>query len=309
MGNFPTHGNLLLSPFNGLPQWQMAPEDDSIGLFQGADRSFGEMMSFQAHQIQAKKLGPITGCGGIGRNILRRSRRTPQDGVASHADELVNRHQTADHGVIFNQNMASQGRPVGHDHLIPDFTVMGNVRISHDKISIADSRGSSPIRRPPVDGYELANHVSGTDGHPRRLASVPKRLGRRTHGNKGKNAAILSDLSQSIDDHVGIDVGILSDPHMLPNGRKRSNFNPRADLGSGMNDGLGMNFQSSLLIIDLAISMIRGCRARMKIYSSGVKNLRKARYGLCLHPYPSGRGKDKGDRWKILFAAVRFSLI
>ena len=59
----------------------------------------------------------------------------------------MDRRQPADHRPVFHHNMPGQSRHVGHDDVVPDRDVMGNVTVGENMVVLTNR--ASP-RRPPV---------------------------------------------------------------------------------------------------------------------------------------------------------------
>ena len=68
--------------------------------------------------------------------------------------------------------MAAEHRSVGDDHMITEYRVMTDVRISHQQIVRAEPGWLSGIIR-PVNGHVLSNHVVVPHSHARQFALEP----------------------------------------------------------------------------------------------------------------------------------------
>jgi hypothetical protein len=77
--------------------------------------------------------------------------------------ELVNYGETAQDGPIPNLYVSSQGCCIGHDDVIADLTIMGDVNIGHKQIVIANACGHGILGCAAVQRGKLADDIAVTD--------------------------------------------------------------------------------------------------------------------------------------------------
>src|SRR3989304_10291240 len=173
----------------GLRKGYMGAENNTVGVLERADRGFGKMVPLQTYGVQTEELGSVAGGTHVGGPSLGYSRPPPDDGITTHADELMNGYQSSNDGEIFHFDMPSQGGGIGHNDLVSHPAIMGDMGISHDEVAPAQDGFSPSFRRGPIDAYEFPNYIVTADDDPGRLTPVAQVLWRCTDGNKRKYVA------------------------------------------------------------------------------------------------------------------------
>src|SRR5437588_4947000 len=125
-----------------------------------ADAFFAEAAALEAYGIQSISAGATFG-GGFreGKNVAGNCRPATNKCVSADAHEVVHRAQRAHCGPILDDDMATQGRRVGHDYMISDYAVVSDVGVGHDQVVAADAGEPSAFGGAAIDGDEFADHV------------------------------------------------------------------------------------------------------------------------------------------------------
>ena len=113
---------------------------------------------------------------------------------------------------------------------------MGNMRIGHDIVLISNNRFPFLFGRRPVDGGIFPNHIVIPDKDTGIFAPIPDILRWRTDRNKGVYPIALTKLCMTIDHHMGSDIRILADGHIVADDTIWANPNPGSQLGVGADD-------------------------------------------------------------------------
>ncbi len=114
------------------------------------------------------------------------------------AAELVHDSETAEDGVVVDNHMATQGGGIGHDHVVPQLTVVGDMSVGHQQVVVADAGGRCILQRAAVDGGEFADHVAITNLQPGLFAGVLFILGIFTDRGELEDAVVLADAGQAL---------------------------------------------------------------------------------------------------------------
>jgi hypothetical protein len=92
--------------------------------------------------------------------------------VLAHPDELVDAAHAAQDGPVADVRVAREGSIVGEHGLVADAAIMGDVRIGHEPVVVADARHAFVLHRTSMDRAELADRVAVADLGARGLARV-----------------------------------------------------------------------------------------------------------------------------------------
>jgi hypothetical protein len=98
-----------------------------------------------------------------------------------------------------------------------------------------------------MDGYKFPNPVIVPDVQPGRLAPVSHGLRSGSDGNEGEQVAPVPDFRPPFGHHMGFQDGVLPDLDIFADDAVGPDFDSRAQLGFGVDNGGWMDFQLALL--------------------------------------------------------------
>ncbi len=92
-----------------------------------------------------------------------------------------------------------------------------------------------------MDGDELAEGIAIADAGAGGFAGVFQVLAAGSDRGERVEDVVGADCDRSLDHHVGVQPGPVSDSHLVADDAVGSDFDPGSQLGLGGNDGGGMN--------------------------------------------------------------------
>src|SRR3982751_5552783 len=117
-------------------------------------------MAFEAHCVDSVSMSAALGSGFRERkNVTSNSRTATDERMRPDTDEVVHRTQRAHRRPILDDDMATQGRSVCHDHMIADRAIVGYVSVGHNQIVAADFCQAAAFDGATVNSDEFANNV------------------------------------------------------------------------------------------------------------------------------------------------------
>src|SRR5579871_1731105 len=122
--------------------------------------------------------------------------------VLADPDELMDGAQTAENGVIAEHDMAGQRRVVGHDDMIADPAVMGDMGADHKQAIAADPGDHAAAIGARVHRHIFADRVAAPDNQRRILAAIFEVLRRVAERGKRENPRSGADRGPPVDDHM-----------------------------------------------------------------------------------------------------------
>ena len=205
------------------------------------DALFAESVAFEAHCIDSVSMSAALGSGFRERKNVASDRRTATDEcMRAYAHEVVHRTQRAHRSPILDDDMATQGRTVGHDYMIANRAIVGYVSVGHNQIVAADFRQASPFCGATVNRDEFANDIVVANLEPRGLTFVTQVLRRESNGRKWKEAIaracfgrpFYGDVRDQFATFAQFDTG--SDSAVRADLARGMNFRGVVENGSGM---------------------------------------------------------------------------
>src|SRR5690606_13889858 len=128
----------------------------------------------------------------------------------SDAAELVHAGVSPDIGPIRYLDVPGKCRSIGHDHFVPDSTVVSNMGLGHKQISVPDGRDTAPPGCPAVDRNELAYLIAGADHRLGLFAPVLQVLRGEPYRCKWVNVGFIAHRRVTGYDYVRFQ------PHAVP---------------------------------------------------------------------------------------------
>jgi hypothetical protein len=226
-----------------------------------ANTFFAEAAAFEPNSVQSKSAGAAFG-GGFGerKDVAGDRRSAADEGVSADAHEVVHRAQRTNRGPILDDDVAAQGRGVGHDYVVADRAVVSDMGVSHDEVVAADASEASALDGTAIDGDELANDVVVANFEPRGLAVVADILRSKADGGKRKEVIMSSDFRGTIDGDVGDQFAGFAEFHVCADGAVRADFAGWMNFCGGIENGRGMGVHW--------IVKCRPCRDSVLLYCS-----------------------------------------
>jgi hypothetical protein len=119
-------------------------------------------MSLESFAVQATRACRLPGDQDERWDIL--SDRRPHGREAVHADsaELVHQGKAAQNGMVPDGNVAGERCVVGHDDIVPDLAIVGNVYVGHNPVVAADPGDTTAVLRTAIEGAIFSYRVAVT---------------------------------------------------------------------------------------------------------------------------------------------------
>ncbi len=149
--------------------------------------------------------------------------------MRADADVLMHRTHCAHHSPILDRHMSAEGGGIGQDHAIPNYTIVGNVRVGHNQVVIPHAGDAAAFYRAAIDGDKFADLVVVPDFQLSGLAGVGDVLRRQSDGRKWKEAVIRANFRRALNRDVRNQVASFAELHL------RSNHTVGADFAGRMN--------------------------------------------------------------------------
>ncbi len=157
--------------------------------------------------------------------------------VGAHANELMNQRETAQYDMIFDPHVPAKRGAIGKDRVIPDLTVVGNMRIRHQQILVSYTSDASAARRSTIQCAVLANNILISDFQSCGFTRISNILRSITNGGELEYLVITADSGGPLDDNVRTDPGTFTDFDVRPDNRERANLNVRSEACTRMHNG------------------------------------------------------------------------
>ena len=232
---------------------------------------FAEAAAFEADGVQPISAGAaLSGGFREGKNVASDRRAATDECVRADAHIVVHRAQCSDGGPILDNDMATQGRSVGHDYVIADGAVVRDVGVGHNEVVAAEASQASAFDGAAIDGDEFADDVVVADFEARGLAVVADILRREADGRKRKEVIMRPDFRGPIDRNVGDQFAGFAKFDVCADGAVRADLAGGVDFCSGIEDRGGMGVHSRYLTScrDSLLRSFRHSRAGLS-YSAG----------------------------------------
>ena len=148
------------------------------GVMQRGDRFARVTAAAHADLVEPIALCVITDSQGERQSVFDHYRIAADIGLASDTAELVYAGISADIRAIIDDHVAGQGRGVGHDYVIAEQAIMGDVRLGHQETIVASFRYSAAAGGAAMNSHEFADAIPPPDFSFSRLACELQILGR-----------------------------------------------------------------------------------------------------------------------------------
>src|SRR6266536_1884230 len=227
---------LRFDPGQGVGNGQPLAEENFISLLQRSLHLLRNSVPVQSDLVYGSGLGGVTVGQHEWRHVLDHFRAAANDRHFSDATELMHRGQAADHGIIFDDDMARQGGDVGHDHVIAQGDIVRDVGIGQDVIGRTHSRHLA-LARGAMDRYMFAERVVVANFGVSRSSLPFQVLCFQPETGERKYFVPPAEGRVSFHDDMRVQPATRTQYDTLADNAIRSNLAVIADYRLGMNDG------------------------------------------------------------------------
>jgi hypothetical protein len=114
----------------------------------------------------------------------------------------MNSRQPPKDGCRFDLNMAGEGYTVRQDHMIVDDTVVGDMRVSHEEVVVADACHAATFCRASIQSGEFPDPITIADFQISLLAGILQILWRSPDGGELEDLVVATNFSPALYDNV-----------------------------------------------------------------------------------------------------------
>ena len=104
-----------------------------------------------------------------------------------------------DLGAIVDDDVAGKRRRIGHDHVVPEDTIMSDVHLGHHETVIASPGQTAPTRGTAMDRNKLPDAVAPADFRFGSFACELQILRRQANRDKWIDMGLISDPRKAVD--------------------------------------------------------------------------------------------------------------
>ena len=156
------------------------------------------------------------------------------------AAELVYARRAGNVRPIVDADVSRQHGVVGHDHVVAQVTIVGDVGVDHQQAVVADHGGVVGHQR-PMDRHVLANGIAGADHDAARPGGNVDVLGQPAEDRALEHVIVGPQGRSFLEYRVAFQNTARADRHAGFHGGEGTDLDVRADLGRGADDGRRMN--------------------------------------------------------------------
>ena len=164
-----------------------------MGFADDSNRSHGEILTFERHDVDASRSGWKTLSQHERWNVLQDPRQTADETVTADRRKMVNGHTAAECRIMLHANVPAEHDRVGHNDTIFDQAIVSDVRVSHEVAIVADQGDTLVFFGTSVDGDALAEDIGVTDDDLRGRSLIGKVLWLATDHAAGEESIVSSD--------------------------------------------------------------------------------------------------------------------
>ena len=158
--------NLGHSFLYGLSNGEVFPEKNTMGLLESRLGLFADFVSFQTLLVQGAGSSRVPISHHIGSHILHNLAAAANDGHGANAAELMHGSQTTNNGAVFDDDVTSKGGDVGHDDMIAQLAVVGDMGVG-EQVIVRANNGGVALGSGAMDGDIFADGVVVANACPR----------------------------------------------------------------------------------------------------------------------------------------------
>ena len=217
----------------GFGAGHLTAPNQAESLFEGGNGLAGSSGAAQPHEVGAMHERTAARRQHPRGEILRNPRHAADESVGADMPELVHCGKAADDRKIVHTHMPAEGGPVGHDDVVAELAVMGDVRVGHTQVAAADAGQAAPAFRAPVERGEFTDAVIVAEFQPRHFALELEILRHAANQGVGMDMVARTHFRVVFDDGMRVDAAAIPDDDMLFDDRIRAYFHILADLRPG----------------------------------------------------------------------------
>ena len=233
--NFGQWRQLLFDPGKRIGNGQAVAEENFVSLTERDLRVFGNRIAFHADFVDGARFGRISVGQHERRDVLDNFRAAADHGHFAHAAELVDRNHPADDSVVFDGHVTRKGADVGHNDVIAEAIVMGDVAVSQDVV-IRANRCHFAVAGRAVDGDTFAEGIVVANFGSCDAALPFQILRLKADAGEGEDFVAASEFGMAIDNDMRMQAATGAQCYVFANRAIWSDFAIRANLCFGMND-------------------------------------------------------------------------
>ncbi len=181
----------------------LVAEQHLIGLAQRLDFVAREAAALQPDDVEAGEPRAVADHRAVGNHVALHAGDAADHGMLADPHKLMHRREAAEQGKVLDHDMASQRRVVGHDHMVADDAVMGDMDAHPEKAAVAHPRHHAAALGAGIHRHVLADDVALADDKARGLAAVFQILRLMADRGEGKDARPLADRRAPGDGDMG----------------------------------------------------------------------------------------------------------
>lgn len=220
-------------------------EQALVGGFQITDIAIRKAPALEAYEVHAPRGGRVAIDDHERRDVLDDLCAAADDRVFSDTAKLVNGGDTGDDGMILDDDVTRDAGGVRENDTIADLAVVGDVRVTQEKVVRTDARGQF-LEGAAVNGGIFPEDIMITDFEGGRFTDVFQILGFPADGCEGEKLVAFSEGGNAIQDDVGVEHTIVTERHVRANDTEWANAYVLSEFGLGGNDGCRMyHFRNS----------------------------------------------------------------
>ena len=213
-----------------------AAVEDAVSFLEGADGFRGEAGAFESYLVDPAHFGRVAVGDEERGDVLHDFRASAGDGMASDAAELVDRGESADHGMVADLHVSGQGAVVGEDDAIADDAVVRDVRVGEKVSPAADDRFRAG-QGAAVHRAEFAEGVAVADFEKGRLAFVFEVLRFLSDRRVSEKEIAAADRCRAHHRDVVLEFGVFADDDVRPDHAVGPDAGAGGDFRRGIDDG------------------------------------------------------------------------
>src|SRR5215831_15673592 len=231
----------ILHVFEPFHQGAFAREQHAIGLAQFVDLIAWKAMALEADDVEAGQIGAVAEYHSKRNDVFLHARHATDETVGADANELMHGTETAENCVVANSDVAGQSCVIDENDVVPDLTIMGNVRPHHQQAMGANAGYETAAFGAGVDRDVLADRGVGTDFKAAVLAVIFLVLRDVADRGKGKDLTSLAYRRATSYDDVGMQGHAISELDLGSDHAERPDFDIGAEVGMRIDHGGRMN--------------------------------------------------------------------
>ncbi len=135
----------------------------------------------------------------------------------------MHRTEGAHRSPVFDNHVSGKGGGIGENGVAADLTIVGDVRISHEQIAVADARDAAALHRAAIDGDVFVKDVGVADFEFGALAFVGEVLRIAANRAKGVEHIARADTGGPAHDRVGVHDAAIAERNVVADHSERLN--------------------------------------------------------------------------------------